>query len=78
MAPAADTDDRLLALQAEVAGARSRHADLERRASLMECNRLFASAQTLRIKRDKAAQDLRRASERLASYVSRKQRGLTK
>lgn len=78
MAPAADTDDRLLALQVEVAGARTRHADLERRAALMERNRLFASAQVLRIRRDRAAQDLRQASERLASYVSRKQRGLTK
>jgi len=76
MAPAADTDAGLLGLQVAVAEARALHADLGERAALMERTRHFASAQALRIKRDRAAIELRKASEKLADYISKRQRGL--
>ena len=74
MAPAADTDERLLMLQIAVSEARTKHEDLVQRRDLMERTKHYASAQALRIRADRAFLDLRNASRKLASYLSERAR----
>lgn len=78
MAPAADLDERLIALQAAVAEARVKHQDLCERRAVCHKMKYYASAQALDLKAQRAFIELRKASEALASYISQKARGFIK
>lgn len=74
MAPAADLDERLLALQAKVAQRRVVHEDLVQRRDLCQRMHYEASARALDDKVGRAFHDLQRASRELAAYISQRQR----
>lgn len=76
MAPAADLDERLIALQAAVAEARIHHQDLCERRDVCKRMKYHASAQSLDLKAQRAFNELRKKSEALATYISKKARGI--
>ena len=75
VAPAADTNARLLFLQGEVARLRAVHEDLTDRERVLRALKLVASADHMKARSARAFQEFRQASERLAAYISRRQRG---
>lgn len=72
MAPAADMDERLIFLQVAVAQARIKHEDLVIRANLMEKTKHYASAQALRLRADRAFNELSNAKFELQRHRGRK------
>lgn len=75
MAPPADKDMFLLFLQGHVSKLRVEHEDLVSRESLYRKLRYTASADAMKVKVAVAFREFQSASRRLASYMSRKQRG---
>lgn len=76
MSPAANLDEKLLALQLKVSQARLLHEDICSRERTCRNMKLFASADALQEKADRAFDDLSVAKLNLATYTSKRQRGM--
>lgn len=77
MVPPADQSARLLYLQGEVARLRLEHEELVERERVFRNFKYIAAADALRVKVDKTFGEFSKAQRNLATFISRRQRGLS-